>query len=72
MTIAYEEFHNYTHITNNHISSNNKHGIYCIGKNNKTYIVNNPFIGLNEFCGIKADLEADIVIKLNDIVKNMH
>jgi hypothetical protein len=46
---------NKSEIFTNEIGGNEENGIECIGKNNFTFIKNNPYIGLNRLAGIKCD-----------------
>lgn len=46
-------------------------GIYCCGRNNKTKIVSNTFIGYNKHAGIKLEDEAGCFIIKNNIIRNL-
>jgi F-box protein 11 len=59
-------------ITLNEITSNRGHGIYCVGYNNMTKIIENKSISYNKLAGIKIDLEASCLIIKNHVFKNIH
>jgi hypothetical protein len=52
------------------ISGNKWNGICCLGDNNHTKVLKNPFIGYNRLAGIKVDENAKISIHRNKITKN--
>jgi len=58
-------------IKKNEISGNKANGIYCCGRNNKTRIESNTFIGYNKLAGIKLEDEAGCVILKNNIIRNL-